>query len=271
MRVSAPLAAAPIYCLGDSHVCLFSGQDAIQPGWPAPAEDLLPYFVTCHLGGSLAYNLTRSGTKSLGRENLFGALQKTVPPGQTVLLSFGEIDCRAHVIKQAAKRQVPLETVVAECLENYFHVVREVQALGFPVIVYNAVPSAIPRPRKTTREDDYIAVGSLPERNAAIRAFNAGAKQRCAACGAKFLETAPAFVTAEGRAISWYYFDAIHLSQRAMPATLRALAALFPERNYPQLPLPAPSLPARLLAGIVKKVRRWLKIKPPRRPTVLPG
>jgi hypothetical protein len=51
---------------------------------------------------------------------------------------------------------------------------------------------------------------------------------------------------------------------------LQALAALFPERNYPRLPLPTPALQARLLAGIVKKVRRWLKIKPPRRPTLLP-
>lgn len=269
-----PPAAAPIppiYCLGDSHVCLFSGQDAIQPGWPTRSEDLLPFFVTCHLGGVLAFNLPRTGTTSQGRENLFAALQETVPAGSTVLLSFGEIDCRAHVLKQAANRSVPLETVVAECLENYFQVVREVQALGFPVIVYNAVPSAIPRARKATNDDDYIAIGSLPERNAAIREFNAGAKRRCAECGAKFLETAPAFVTAEGKAVSWYFFDAIHLSQRALPETLRALAALFPERNYPQLPMPAPSFAERMLDGVAKKARRWLKLKPPRRPTLLPG
>jgi hypothetical protein len=139
------------------------------------------------------------------------------------------------------------------------------------VLICNAVPSAIPRARKTTRDDDYIAVGSLPERNAAIREFNAGAKRRCAECGAKFLETAPAFVTAEGKAVSWYFFDAIHLSQRAMPVTLRTLAALFPGRNYPQLPLPVPSVAGRMLDGVAKKARRWLKLKPPRRPTLLPG
>lgn len=268
---SAANPITPIYCLGDSHVCLFSGQDAIQPGWPTRSEDLLPFFVTCHLGGVLAFNLPRPGTTSRGRENLFAALQKTVPAGSTVLLSFGEIDCRAHVLKQAAKRGVPLETVVAECLENYFQVVREVQALGFSVIVYNAVPSAIPHARKTTRDDDYIAVGSLSERNAAIREFNAGAKRRCAECGVKFLETAPAFVTAEGKVVSWFFFDAIHLSQRALPVTLRALAALFPERNYPLLPMPAPTVAERLLDGVAKKARRWLKLKSPRRATLLPG
>lgn len=259
----------PIYCIGDSHVCLFSGQDAIQPGWPTRSEDLLPFFVTHHLGGALAYNLTRKETQTRGRENLFTILETAVPPGGQVLLSFGEIDCRAHVLKQAARRNVSRETVVAECLDHYFQVVREVQARGFQVIVYNAVPSAIPRARKSRRDDDFVAVGGWRERNHAIREFNAGAKRRCADCGAKFLETAGAFVTAEGKAVGWYYFDAIHLSQRAMPVTLLALARLFPGRSYPQLPLHTPSAGERLFDVMIKRLRRWLMLKPPRRPTLV--
>jgi hypothetical protein len=258
-----------IHCIGDSHVSFFGGQDVIQPGWPVRSEDLLGCFVTHHLGGALAYNLTRTGTQMRGREKLFEVLEQAVPSGRTVLLSFGEIDCRAHVLKQAAQRKVATAAVVAECLEHYFQAVREVMARGFPVIVYNAVPSAIARARKSGRADDYVAVGDWRERNQAIREFNAGAKQRCADCGAKFLETFSSLVTAEGRAVGWYYFDAIHLSQRAMPLTLRALAGLFPERNYPQLPIVAPSAGAQVLDVVAKRVRRWVKLKPPRRPTVL--
>jgi lysophospholipase L1-like esterase len=254
----------PIYCIGDSHVCLFSGQDAIQPGWPARSYDLLPFFITHHLGGVLAYNLPRCGTKSLGRENLFASLQKDVPAGSRVLLSFGEIDCRAHLIKQATNRNLPIETVVAECLDNYFQVVREVQALGYSVIIYNAVPSAIWRTRRTRREDDYIAVGNWQVRNAAIHAFNAGAKRHCASYEAKFLDTAPAFVNPAGKAVSWYYFDAIHLSQRALPLTLRALAKLFPAAGYPELPLPQPTWGQKLFDRAIKRTRRWLKLAPPR-------
>jgi len=249
-----------IHCIGDSHVSFFGGQDVIQPGWPERSEDLLPCFVTHHLGGALAYNLTRTGTQMRGREKLFEVLEQAVPPGSNVLLSFGEIDCRAHVLKQAAKRNVAVETVVAECLDHYFQVVREVKARGFQVIVYNAVPSAISRARKSSREDDYVAVGDWRARNAAIKEFNAGAKQQCAECGVKFLENFSALVNEQGKAMSWYYFDAIHLSQRAMPLTLRALANLFPGRNYPQPPLPAPSAVGRVMDVVAKRLRRWLKL-----------
>lgn len=264
-------ASNAIHCIGDSHVSFFGGQDVIQPGWPQHSQDLLSFFVTHHLGGALAYNLTRMGTNVRGREKLFEVLEQAVPAAGNVLLSFGEIDCRAHVLKQAAKRGVSSAAIIAECLEQYFHVVREVQARGFQVIVYNAVPSAIPRPRKSGRDDDYVAVGSQSERNEAIRQFNAGAKARCADLRVSFLETFPALVDAEDRTRRWYYFDAIHLSQRAMPLTLRALARLFPDRHYPQLPLPTPSAGAQWLDVAVKKMRRWLKAQPPRRPTLLPG
>lgn len=260
-----------IHCIGDSHVSFFGGQDVIQPGWPERSEDLLPCFVTHHIGGALAYNLTRTETQMRGREKLFAVLDQAVPPGGNVLLSFGEIDCRAHVLKQAAKRNISVEAVVTECLEQYFQVVREVQGRGFQVIVYNAVPSAILRARKSGRDDDYVAVGDWRERNQAICQFNAGAKSRCADCGVRFLETFPALVDEQGKAVSWYYFDAIHLSQRAMPLTLNALAKLFPEQNLPQLPNPIPSAGERALDGIVKRVRRWLKMKPPRRATLLRG
>lgn len=269
----APLKTPPtdvIHCIGDSHVSFFGGQDVIQPGWPEPSEDLLPGFITHHIGPALAYNLTRTGTQTRGRERLFEVLAQAVPPGGKVLLCFGEIDCRAHVLKQAAKRGVPVETVVAECLEQYFQVVREVMERGFEVIVYNAVPSAIPRARKSKREDDYVAVGDWRARNHAIRTFNSGAKQRCVECGAKFLETFPLLINDEGRATSWYYFDTIHLSQRAMPLTLRALGKLFPNAGHLELPFRQPSWWEQMLDRVIKRARRWVKLKPPRRPTV-PG
>jgi hypothetical protein len=60
--------------------------------------------------------------------------------------------------------------------------------------------------------------------------------------------------------VEWFYFDAIHLSQRAMPLTLRALRNLFPDEAYPELPLPAPSWTGRGFDRVSKRVRRWLKL-----------
>jgi len=269
----APLKNSPadiIHCIGDSHVSFFGGQDVIQPNWPARSADRLSCFVTYHLGPALAYNLSRTGTQTRGRERLFEILEQAVPRGARVLLCFGEIDCRAQVLKQAERRKLPVAQVVGECLDAYFQVVREVQARGFEVVVYNAIPSRSRTARPANKDNDYVAIGSWQERNAAIREFNAGAKVRGAECGAKFLETFPALVTTEGKAINWYYFDNIHLSQRAMPLTLQALRSLFPESNYPDLTIPHPTRADEIWDAVAKRMRRWLKVAPPRRPTVLP-
>ena len=68
------------------------------------------------------------------------------------MLIFGEIDCRAHVLKQAARRSVPVSVVVEELAQNYFSVVEEVVALGYEVIVYNAIPSRIKAPTKSRQD-----------------------------------------------------------------------------------------------------------------------
>lgn len=255
-----PAPVAPIYCLGDSHVSFFAGEDTIQPGWPERAAVGLPWFRVFHLGPALAFNLSRPATTARGRERLFEVLEQAVPTGARVLLCFGEIDCRAHILKQAVKQNAPVEQIVANCLDAYFQVVREIQARGFEVIVYNAVPTRLSTPRQAKRDDDYVAVGSWQERNAAVRWFNAGAKQRCQDCGAKFLENYSGLVTAKDKTEPWFFFDAIHLSQRAMPLTLRALAQLYPEAGYPELPLPQPTWAQKIFDRAVKRFRRWLKL-----------
>jgi hypothetical protein len=252
--------AGVIHCIGDSHVSFFSGQDVIQPGWPERSVDLLDCFVTHHIGPALAYNLNRAGTQIRGRERLFEVLEKAVPAGGRVLLCFGEIDCRAHVLKQAARRGAPMQQVVEECLEAYFQAVREVRARGFEVVVYNAVPSRLSRSREAGRDDDYAAVGSWRERNAASRCFNDGARRRCRECDARFLENFSALVNDSGKTVPWYFYDSIHLSQRAMPLTMRALAELFPDAGYPELPLPRPTWAQKVFDRVAKRLRRRLKL-----------
>jgi hypothetical protein len=255
---------SPLYCIGDSHVSFFAGEDTIQPSWPTQAAQRLPWFQAFHLGPALAFSLARANTATRGREQLFEILTHAVPPGARVLLCFGEIDCRAHILKQAAKQGLPPDQIVAHCLDSYFQAVREVQALGFEVILYNAVPTRLSTSRQAKRDDDFIAVGSWQERNAVVRLFNAGARQRCAASGVKFLENYPGLVDANDRTVEWFFFDAIHLSQRALPLTLRALAKLFPEAGYPELLLPQPTWGQKLLDRATKRGRRWLKLPPPR-------
>ena len=226
-----------IHCIGDSHTSFFSGVDRIQPSWPATSCDQLPWFKTHHIGPALAYNLTKSGTTSQGRESLFEVIASQASPGDYILLSFGEIDCRVHLVKQAHKKTVPLEAAVDACLDEYFKVVREIMALGYKVIVYNITP---PRFSKKHRGVDYekseaelVAVGTWEQRQKAATLFNAGAKHRCETSRAKFLETTHHLIDKRGRLMPFFLMDNVHLAQRAMPATLVELALICPELQIP--------------------------------------
>lgn len=249
-----------IYCIGDSHVSLFSGEDAILPVWPAASRNGLPGFQTHHLGAALAYNLSREGTRTQGREKLLRILSTEVPDGATVLLSFGEIDCRVHLIKQAQHTGKPLEKVVDLCLEGYFKAVEEVRSMGYTVIVYNAVLSR-PRVRGIHRPNDeeYATFGTREQRSLAIRLFNAGAKRRCRGSGLYFLETIPQLADRNGLIPTWYFMDSIHLSQRAMPATLRELARLMPALELEVPPLPPATRSRQFTDWLSKRRTRLLK------------
>ncbi len=225
--------ARPIYCLGDSHVSFFSGTDRIQPIWPQPSADALPYFRTFHVGAALAFNLMRAGTKTRGREQVWEILLTAVPPSGRVLLCFGEIDCRAHLLHQAEQQQRAPAEIARDCAARYFEAIQEIRAAGFEVIVYNAIPSRRKSGKASDPHDEFPTVGTCRERNAVSRNFNDALATDCAKHSITFLSTFEFFVDTRGLTRGWFYLDRIHLSQRAMPATLQVLRARFPDLQIP--------------------------------------
>ena len=259
--VSNPL----IYCIGDSHASFFAGTDRIQPNWPTEVDCYLPLFKVLKIGSSLAYSLSVEGSRTRGREQLFEVLDTSVPQGAQVMLIFGEIDCRAHVLKQAARRSVPVSVVVEELAQNYFSVVEEAFAMGYEVIVYNAIPSRIKAPTKSRQDPDYIAIGSCLERNAAAKLFNQRLAEHCSEKGIRFLDIFDALVHRNGITNTWYYFDTIHLSQRAMPIVWNALREICPEWGMRKLEVVVPSQMDRFVDRVTKRIRRLAKISVPLR------
>ncbi|MEO0794591.1 MAG: SGNH/GDSL hydrolase family protein [Verrucomicrobiota bacterium] len=223
--------APVIHCIGDSHAGFFTGRNSIYPDNSVARP--LPFFKVFHLGPVLAYNLPESGTTTGGREKLFSLLEEEVPAGSWVMPVFGEIDCRAHLLRQAEKQERPVADLAAECAERYFGVVQEIQAKGFSIVVYNSIPSL---PEKSTwaegKEDDFPTYGSQADRNAAIQAFNQNLGELCAANGIPFLSTYDCFVDESGRPKREFYMDKIHLGQSAMLQTLERLQVVLPNFDF---------------------------------------
>jgi hypothetical protein len=223
-RESNPQFKETIFAIGDSHVSLFTGRDVIQPVWPKPGFDILPQFRCFNIGPGLAFNLCCSGTTSLSRERFWAALS-FVPQECMILVSFGEIDCRAHLLRHGGS----IEAKVEKCADRYFKSLEEVLAAGYRMLVYNAPPSN----PSDSLDPAYPSVGSGVERNKVIMSFNDAVRKRCEARHVPFISTTPMFINEQGLTERGWMMDGVHLSQKALPLTLKAISAHVPGLSAP--------------------------------------
>ena len=83
-----------IHCIGDSHSSVFSGREEMQPIWPQRSDDNTSFFKSYRIGPATAYQLSN---KILIIQDI---INKNVNSNDYVLFCFGEVDIRAHLIKQ---------------------------------------------------------------------------------------------------------------------------------------------------------------------------
>jgi len=210
-----------IHCIGDSHVSFFSGYDRIQPEYPENSINKYPFFRVYRLGAVLAFNLNKLNTREQGREKLLRLITE-LPLHADLLLCYGEIDCRCHLVKQAELKRKQLFEIIEECIKNYFEVVDELIHAGFKVIIWNVVPTS------DSQNINYPTYGSHLQRNICTKMFNKYLEGACRERGIIFLSIFEKLITKELQTKSVFYFDAIHLGQNAMPIVLRQLTKLKP-------------------------------------------
>ena len=212
-----------IHVVGDSHVMVFSGKEHI----PDEVDDrgFLPFFRTYRLGPYTAYNAVklRSPIESIIRDN--------VGPDDSVMLCFGEIDCRAHLIKQSEIQGRSLEDVVAECVGRYAQLFDLKEKYGLGLLVWNVPASS----REDIEHGEYSTYGTCAQRNEATRLFNKILGEECKNRGVVLVSIFDELVDEDGLTRAEYYADSIHLSQRAMPVMLDA----FRKRLLIDVPLKA--------------------------------
>ncbi|MBU4527821.1 MAG: hypothetical protein KUA43_12445 [Hoeflea sp.] len=73
-----------VYVIGDSHVSVFSGVDAIDPNCMAVSDSIFPNVRVCRLGAPLAATMHKENSTEGGRRNAFWLLQ-SVDPAQSGL------------------------------------------------------------------------------------------------------------------------------------------------------------------------------------------
>lgn len=247
-----------IHCIGDSHVNLFSGVDNLQGTWPQPRKNLLPQFEVYRIGAGLAYNLIEEGSSTNTRERVSSVVQ-TIPENAHIMLCFGEIDCRYHLIKIAKKHSREWSDVADQCAQRYFDGFKFLLEKGFKVSIYNAIPST----RWTKLGIQFPTTGSCEERNRMTILFNSSLKRRCEKASIPFIHNFDALTNKSGLTNSLYYLDKIHLAQRALPLTMKAMEDAIPDFEFE-----APKWHKLRIFGswlhLMFRIRRLLQIPTPK-------
>jgi len=212
-----------LHCIGDSHASFFSGYDKIQPIYPDPSENRYLNIISYRLGPVLAYNLTNTNSTSRGREKLLDILKTKVKPDDYILLSFGEIDCRYHIIKNSIKLNISVEEGVLRCVNRYLKVIKEVMSFGSKVIVFGPIASAADG---GTINPNFPRSGTCQERNIVTQLFNEILINRSNEIGFLFISLFTNLVDENLKTKTEYYMDEAHLSQQMFPSFLDKISEL---------------------------------------------
>lgn len=219
-----------IHVIGDSHVVVFSGFEVPPEG--TGNTGFLPFFRAYRLGPYTAYNAAKR------RDVIEPIVENKVRPGDLVMLCFGEIDCRVHLLKQSRMQRRPLEDVVAECVTRYAQLFEIKEKYGIGLLVWNAVPSS----RKEVDAGEHSTYGTCRERNEVARLFNGRLEEECKKREIAFVSIFDRLVDEDGLTRTEYYSDDVHLSQRAMPLILDELRKLR-SLETPVIPHDQPQVP----------------------------
>jgi hypothetical protein len=210
-----------IFAVGDSHVRFLAGRDETSgretrgdTNW---YSDMSARMVGIHLGPGLAHNANRPGARSRCFEKLCRLIEgptPAIPRGARILLSFGEIDCRYHVVRQSEAQGRPIEEIVDEICAAYAGLLDRLALAGYRPGIWGAVaPSWLER----GGDPEHPIHGSFAQRLAATRRFNARMAEACTSRGLPFLGLVEELLDAAGRTDRRWFADGIHLSQRARP------------------------------------------------------
>lgn len=212
---------APVICVGDSHAAFFSGAHSFQFIWPEPSPQLLPHVSGFYIASALAYSLNRRDTSEQGLEKLENFLRsKTLVKGCALMLSFGEIDLRNHVIAQAREQGRPVEAIVADCVSAYRHAVELVQAAGFRAMIWAPPPS---RADEAPYPHMFPTVGTEVERNAATRSMIEALRATMIPLGVPVISIFDEMVGPDLRSEGRYFMDSCHLNMAATPLAIAAM------------------------------------------------
>lgn len=162
--------AGRILAFGDSHVFFWNGQNQV-----GPLQSAFRGLDLVYLGAPTAHNLMRSQFDPRPEETselILPYLAANAHKYGCFIPTFGDVDCRVHIIRQAARNGCSIDDAVEQTIDRYFRFLDSlIEKFGVPCIVWGPPPSS--PPDNFVFNPEFPAVGSIWERNYAVHVFNA--------------------------------------------------------------------------------------------------
>lgn len=167
-----------IGCIGDSHISIFSNNERIID---IDRYEKSEYFTSYRVGSWLAFNLNNR------IDDIKNISNKMIE--DTIILSFGEIDCRAQVKKITEDNSRDSDDVIKEIVDNYFILIDSIPNKN--IIISSITPELVENPHhyyyKDNLQDFDCPRGTYQERKNYKEIFNKLMEEGCNLRGIKFL------------------------------------------------------------------------------------
>lgn len=155
-----------ILVTGDSHTMFWSGKDTLNaPVSVFAGVDLL------WLGPATAHNIASPTSSIRASQRIIEHMDENIGRYKCVILSFGEIDCRVHILKAAIRQRTGIAAAVSATVQRYFDFWRFFsEKYEISTLFWGPIPTSTPT--KIPFHPDLPTFGSSLERNYATFIFN---------------------------------------------------------------------------------------------------
>jgi len=195
-----------IYCLGDSHRDIFNEINKLLN---------IQIFTMVNVEHTLAYNLYNEWHN--GWQLIMHFLRNIHEKNVKLLLIFGEIDCRCHIVKQAKLQNISIEESTKKVVDNYMIGIKRLINMKCDVSIWGPIASAN-YDTILHVHNLYPWVGTDQERNLATKIFNNYCEGYCKKLGIKFFSIFKNLVDENNKTIDMFYKpDRVHLNEFALP------------------------------------------------------
>ena len=219
-------------CIGDSNIMFFAGAERLRfiryrrsailkPHWINRGLDLLPCFRVFHVGPSTAWKASDLNSSTRAWEKIEILLKKDIPLGSRVLLSFGEIDCRIHMVR-AIQGGKSLEEVTEATATKFMRLPLHLLERGYRPIIW-APPQIIPKDENLT-SPTFPFLGPWELRRDITYAYVDHLRTFGSRAGIPVVCLAGQYHDPKKKAHKSFFHDGTHLSQRLMPLAISHLA-----------------------------------------------